>query len=184
MQKRKIIILIILLAIAISFCVAGMVIKNRTMDTETPTSTEKESNMIITDMPIIIVDDVSGKPGDKVQIAVKIKNNPGILGMVLTAYFDESKCSLLSVENGKALKDILDFTPSKELCNGAKFVWDGTEIMDDDKKDGEILLMNFKILDAEGSIPITLKYFDGDIVDNNLLNLYPQIENGNIIISN
>ncbi len=184
MQQKRKIAFVLLLVIVIFFCVIVVVMKNTDVNTKVSPSADEESSIIEDDLPTIIVDDVSGKPGDKVQIAVKIKNNPGILGMILTAYYDESKCSLLSVENGEALKDILDFTPSKELCNGAKFVWDGTEITDDDKKDGEILLMNFKILDAEGSIPITLKYFDGDIVDNNLLNLYPQIKNGNITISN
>lgn len=136
-------------------------------DREESFAPEKEAN---TDKPPkISLSSVSGKPGEEIAVVVDLKNNPGILGMSLTLYYDETKCSLLSVENGNALKDVLEFTTSKNLGNGAKFVWDGIEILPEQVKNGEILTMHFKILeDTSGSCPITLKCFDGDVVDNNL----------------
>lgn len=135
--------------------------------------------------PEIIVDSIEAKPGDEIQIPVSIKNNPGILGMTLTLYYDENQCTLEKVENGAALNGILDFTTSKTLNSGARFVWDGVEISNDDVKDGEIIILTFKINENahDGSCPITLKYFEDDIIDNNLSGIYPYIKNGEIKIS-
>lgn len=135
--------------------------------------------------PEIIVDSIEAKPGDEIQIPVSIKNNPGILGMTLTLYYDENQCTLEKVENGAALNGILDFTTSKTLNSGARFVWDGVEISNDDVKDGEIIILTFKIDENahDGSCPITLKYFEDDIIDNNLSGIYPYIKNGEIKIS-
>lgn len=132
----------------------------------------------------IVVDSVSAKPGDTVRITASINNNPGILGMTLTAYYDESVCTLQNVENGEAFQDILDFTSSKTLDSGVKFVWDGIEISDEDVRDGSILIMDFLVHDnaEKGEFPINIEYSDGDIVDNELINVYPQIEIGHIII--
>ncbi len=136
--------------------------------------------------PEIIVKNVSAKSGDDVQVIVELKHNPRILGMALSAYYDESVCELTSVENGEAFQDILELTPSKTLNSGVRFLWDGIEISENDIKDGEILIMNFKIKNdaQEGKYPITLKYSDGDIVNNNLESIMPQIETGFITITN
>ena len=134
--------------------------------------------------PTLVVDKVHAKPGDEVQVAVDLKCNPGVLGMTLTLYYDDTKCSLVKAENGEVLKDILNLTTSKTLDSGARFVWDGIEITEEDIKDGEILLLTFKVHNNAdvGSCPITLKYFDDDIIDNNLTGVYPYIKNGEITI--
>lgn len=149
-----------------------------------PPSQGEESTAGNSGVPTLSVKDVYAKPGDEVSVVVEIEDNPGILGMVLTVYYDESKCTLLGAENGKALSGVLDMTPSKSLGNGARFVWDGIELSDGDVRDGEILVMNFKVKDnaSDGGCPITLKYFDGDVLDNNLEEVYLRTENGNIII--
>jgi hypothetical protein len=135
--------------------------------------------------PSITVSSVSAKPGDDVQVAVQLDNNPGVLGMILTAHFDETSCLLQSVENGDAFSGVLDLTTSKTLNSGGRFVWDGVDISQDNIKDGSVLLMNFSISKdtKEGQYPITLKYLDGDIVDTNLEAVTPLIENGFINVS-
>ena len=181
MQKKKIIIIVLLLLVFVSVAVAIPIIQNgKTNKTE---SVSEQQPIDSDDLPTITVDSVSASPGNEVQVTAKIKNNPGILGMILTVYYDDSKCTLTSVENGDALKNALDFTASGKLENGARFVWDGVEITEDKIKDGNILIMNFRInKNAVGNCPITLKYFDDDIVDNNISGIYPQIKNGAINI--
>lgn len=134
----------------------------------------------------IVVDNVYAKPGDEVQVSVTLNNNPGVLGMALTVYYDETNLTLQSIENGEAFQDVLDLTPSKTLNSGIRFLWDGIDIAENDIKDGTILTMNFKVNGnaQEGIYPITLKYSDGDIVDKNLASVSPQIENGYITIIN
>ena len=136
------------------------------------------------DTPVIVVDKVTASAGDEVQVAVKINNNPGVLGMTLSLYYDETKCSLESVTNGSAVEDILNLTPSKTLGSGVRFVWDGIELAPEDIKDGDIIILTFKVKNnvSEGKIPLTLKCFDGDVIDNDLNNIPVVVENGYINI--
>ena len=183
MQKKRIIVIVLLLLVFVSVVVAISIMQNKGKNNKTSETVLKQQPIDSGDLPTITVDTVTGNPGDEVQITAKIKNNPGILGMILTVYYDDSKCTLTSVESGDALKDVLDFTASGKLENGARFVWDGVEIAEDKIKDGNILIMNFRInKNAVGNCPITLKYFDNDIVDNNISGIYPQIKNGAINI--
>lgn len=145
-------------------------------------SSETENN---SSYPLISINDVSAKAGDEIQVSITLKNNPGILGMVLAIYYDETNLTLQSVENGEAFKDVLDLTTSQTLASGSRFLWDGIDISENDIKDGTALIMNFKINSGAqaGKYPITLKYSDGDIVDKNLISVSPQIENGYITIN-
>ncbi len=147
-------------------------------------SDDSQKNDVETTYPEIIVDSAEAKAGEEVQVKVFLKNNPGILGMTLTLYYDENKCVLKKAESGAAVNGILDFTTSKELGNGARFLWDGIEISDQDIHDGEILILTFAVKEnaAEGSCPITLKYMEDDIVDNDLTGLSPYVRNGEITI--
>ncbi len=135
--------------------------------------------------PLISADYVFAKPGEEVAVAVAIKNNPGILGMTLTAYFDDEVLKLMRVENGAAVENVLELTPSKTLENGVRFLWDGVDLQDGDIRDGEILTMYFKVSDAaaDGKYPITLKYFEDDVVDRNLTSISPQIKSGYISVA-
>jgi len=148
---------------------------------KSPTTPGENENI----SPVIIVGKTKTKPGEEVELAVKVKNNPGILGMVFAIYYDEKYCTLVSAENGDAVKNVLNLTTSKEHGNGTRFVWDGVEIADGDIKDGTVLLLKFKISEnaPAGTCPVTLKYFNDDIIDNNLEAVYPAIENGEITIS-
>ncbi len=133
----------------------------------------------------IFVNNVTAKPGEEVKVAINVKNNPGILGMVLAVYYDEEKCTLTNVENGEVFKDILNLTTSKALESGARFVWDGIDIADKDIKDGEVLVMTFKIMDnaADGLCQIEIESINNDIMDKNLETIYPQIKGGYINIT-
>lgn len=146
---------------------------------------EKKENTENTGKPAISVNTVTAKPGDTVQVIAKVDNNPGILGMTLSVYFDDVNLTCLSVENGAAFEGVLDFTPAKELGNGANVLWDGIDLKDDDIHSGEILVMNFKVSESApaGNYPISLKYFDDDIVDRNLNSISPQVTNGYIVVS-
>lgn len=148
-------------------------------DSSSDSTNEREDNT-----PVVVVDKITASAGDEVQVAVKIKNNPGVLGMTLSLYYDESKCTLESVTNGSAVEGVLNLTPSKTLGSGVRFVWDGIEITPEDVKNGDILVLTFKIdNDAiEGKIPLTLKCFDGDVIDNDLNNIPLIVENGYINI--
>lgn len=136
--------------------------------------------------PLISIEDIRTSAGTKdVDVIVSIKNNPGILGMTLEISYDENVMKLISASNGEAVNNILNLTSSKQLQNGSKFVWDGQEILPEDVKDGEILMLRFEISkdSVPGKYPVRFHYRKGDIVNTELNNLEIPIENGSIIIS-
>lgn len=133
----------------------------------------------------IFVGNVTGEPGEEIKVAINVKNNPGILGMVLAVYYDEEKCTLTNVENGEVFKDVLNLTTSKTLESGARFVWDGIDIADNDIQDGEVLVMTFKITEnaPDGICQIEIESINNDIMDKNLETIYPPIKSGFINIT-
>ena len=81
----------------------------------------------------------------EVQTYVKVKNNPGILGMIIQVDYDSKHLELIKAENGNAVKNNLTLTKGKKMVSGCKFVWDGVQLSDGGKKDGNILSLKFKI---------------------------------------
>lgn len=148
------------------------------------TSKPEEDNKAGSDAEIF-VNNVTAKPGEEVKVFVNVKNNPGILGMVLAVYYDEEKCILTNVENGEVFEGILNLTTSKTLESGARFVWDGIDIADKDIKDGEVLVMTFKVNEnvLDGKCQIEIECVNNDIMDKNLETIYPQIKGGYINIT-
>lgn len=116
-----------------------------------------------------------------VRVAVLIKNNPGVLGLSLKLFYDDSKMTLLSVHNGDALSRNLSMTAGKDLSSGCRIIWDGVEMSRSDVADGEILIMNFQIknLNERGEFPIEILYETA--VDNDLLPVSVKIINGQIV---
>lgn len=116
--------------------------------------------------PEITVESVTAQPGDTVKVAVRVKNNPGILSAKLTLSYGND-LTLQGAENGEAFSPLTltkpgAFTPP---CN---FVWDGTDIEDSQIKDGVILTLTFSVSpDAEtGSVcPVELMADVDDITD-------------------
>ena len=145
-------------------------------------ATEKEENIGVS-YPVISIGNITAKPGDSVTVPISIKNNPGILGMILSVYFDEESLAIESIESGEAFSS-LDFTGSKILESGMRLIWDGIEINAEDIKDGTILLMNVKVKEnaKAGKYPVTLKYSEGDILDNDLGTVTPSVEVGYITV--
>lgn len=97
--------------------------------------TKVETETIIRDViekntvtPTLQVEEIKAKRGSVAKVKINIKNNPGILGMKFSVYFDEEALSINKVDNGVAFKDILTFTKSKYLVSGSNYIWDGMDI--------------------------------------------------------
>ena len=116
--------------------------------------------------PTITVGSVSASAGDTVQIAISVKNNPGILGMTLKLTYDESVMTLTGASNGAAMSALTMTAPGK-FVSGCNFVWYAMDLTESDIKDGEVLVLTFQILEGapSGSYPIQVSYTAGDIFD-------------------
>lgn len=150
--------------------------------TATPTSKPTQKPVVQTGAAFT-VETVEAKAGEEVTVAVDIANNPGVLGAKLEISYDDSMCTLVSVENGTAFADDLDFTkPGNLAANPLNFLWDAVEINPDDAKDGTVLYLTFKVNeDAEGECFVNLDV--KDLVNNDVEDISSVATNGAIIIS-
>lgn len=133
----------------------------------------------------ISVETVSASHGETVSVDLKLQQNPGILGMMLSLEYDERAMKLVDAANGEAVSDVLSLTTSKELKSGTIFLWDGLDVQADQIKDGTFLTLTFEIFDdavTGNKYPLTLTYDDGNIIDANLNEVELQIEQGYIEI--
>ena len=120
----------------------------------------------ITD-PTIIVSNVTAKAGQTVEVAVLVKNNPGVAGGTLVLHFDDG-LSISSASVGDAFA-ALDYTNPPKLMSGCKFNWDS--LLQESHEDGTLLLLTFTVPAdaASGTVyNISVSYRNGDIYNVNL----------------
>ena len=131
----------------------------------------------------ITVGSVEADAGDTVQVDVSIKNNPGILGAMLSVDYDEG-LTLIDAQSGEAFSALTMTKPGRyePHCN---FTWDGIDISSSDIKDGKILTLVFSVDSAASAghiYNISVSGEDGDIVDTDLNEVSPTFEAGKITI--
>lgn len=132
--------------------------------------------------PGIIVGSTVAAPGDAgAVIQLKVRNNPGILGMSLKVSYPSEAIELIDSENGAVLSK-LTFTRPGKYRSGCVFTWYAEQIQAEDIKDGEILTLTFRILDGtpSGEYPIEVSFAEGDIFDGDLQYLTLTLEHGSI----
>jgi len=135
--------------------------------------------------PIFAIENVYASASDTVTVNVHVKNNPGILGMLLNVNVDDSIMTLVGAEKGNVIPS-LTLTPPGGLAKVSPYtlVFDGIDITDEDKADGVMLTLTFKVSDnaAAGVYNITLSYVEGDIFDANINILNFDIINGVMVV--
>ena len=133
----------------------------------------------------ITVSDVKATAGSTIAVPVKISNNPGIFGAQLTITFDEG-LTLLEGINGNALASH-QMTPPGTFTSPCNFVWDKTELADEDIADGVLLTLKFKTpanAQLGAKYNISVSYDSGDILNKDENSISPNIINGSIEIMN
>ncbi len=134
--------------------------------------------------PALVVESAEAAAGDaNVTVRVKIRNNPGILGMTLKLSYDAAAAELVDSASGVAVGK-LNYTKPGKYKNGCIFTWYAEQLSAGDVADGDILVLTFRVSDTTpaGAYPITLSFTDGDVFDRNLQTVSLKIENGNINI--
>lgn len=133
--------------------------------------------------PTIIISDKNTNAGEKVEVTVSLKNNPGILGMTLELNYDETVMELVNIEKGEALSE-LTFTKPRNLSSGCRLPWDAEFVATEDISNGKILILTFEIKEniSQGSYEVSLSYDDGAIIDNDINSIKVAIKNGHIIV--
>lgn len=133
--------------------------------------------------PTISIGSVEVSPGDtQVKIAISVKDNPGIAGLMVTLQYSSDVLVLTDASSGEALS-ALTYTAPSNLNSNCTFLWDSTGIDDADIKDGELLVLTFDISPSapEGEYSVLLKI---SAYDNELNPFTFIIEGGKVTIKN
>ncbi len=133
---------------------------------------------------VFSVKPATGASGASVDVSVLVKNNPGILGAVLTISYDEG-LTLTNAASGSAFSK-LNMTSPGRFESPCSFVWDGTDIEQQDIVDGIVLTLTFSINSNAESDDVFHIYVSGnneDIVDDNLKPIDSEFVNGTVTVS-
>ena len=101
---------------------------------------------------------------DIVTVVFSIKDNPGVLGMTVSIEYNSDVMELIDCSNGEAFS-ALEFYYS---ISGNSAIWYETEIDESDIKDGEFLILTFKMNpSAKCDVYKVIVNFVNSICDNN-----------------
>ena len=119
--------------------------------------------------------------GETVTVTVSVKNNPGILGMLLSLEYDESVLTLVGTANGDATAALTYLEPSR-LVSGCNFLWYGsaTGVV----TDGSVLTLTFQVAEgaATGTYPISLAYSSQDTYDASYSPITAVVSDGSVVV--
>lgn len=128
--------------------------------------------------PTVSLTNSTAKVGETVDIYVNIKNNPGIVGATLSVEYDISKLKLISCND---LGILSDFQASDLSKNPFLMNWEDPLAEQNNKTDGNIAKLQFKVLDAPGEEGIEIKLSIDTIYDVNIEDVNFSTVNGFII---
>lgn len=108
--------------------------------------------------PALVVSNVEAVRGDHVIATVSLVNNPGIIGLSMTLSCDESVLELEKVTNGEVFGSEYDMSYSEGISNGCNFMWDSTDVPEDEIQDGVLLSLQFRVKEdaAPGKSPVMM----------------------------
>lgn len=128
------------------------------------------------------VSDVSGSPGETVEIPVVLTDNPGVISVGLTVTYDRERLELLRAENTGLLKDA---TFSREFGDYPyHMMWNdalGTNMTDN----GTLAVLTFRIKSdcPEGNTTVVLSAEKGNIHNYDLEDVPFILKNGTISVA-
>lgn len=124
----------------------------------------------------LVADSVDTSAGERFNVDIMLENNPGIVSANISIAFDDG-LTLVGAKNGSTFPSHMSYIPPRQLSTVGKiigicnFAWAGTDISDNEIKDGVILTLTFEAsADAQvgDSFNITVSSSSKDIVDRDL----------------
>lgn len=196
-MNKKLIIAIIagVVALALIVTAAVVVIKKINIntpddDSSTPTSsvdsdkadgtvdgTTSDSTPVV-DKGNVTIGNFEGKTGDVIDVPIKLSENPGILAGMFIFEYDSKALEYVDYEQGDILDEYeVNATAGKVACVIS------SSALEDSKKNGTIITLQFKVKDGAAKGDYIIKYSDESQISN--LNeewIKPQISDGKITV--
>ena len=197
-MNKKLIIAIIagVVALALIVTAAVVVIKKINIntpddDSSTPTSsvdsdkadgtvdgTTSDSTPVV-DKGNVTIGNFEGKTGDVIDVPIKLSENPGILAGMFIFEYDSKALEYVDYEQGDILDEYeVNATAGKVACVIS------SSALEDSKKNGTIITLQFKVKDGAAKGDYIIKYSDESQISN--LNeewIKPQISDGKITVN-
>lgn len=134
---------------------------------------------------VIYAEHVSVNKGTgEVTMNIRVLNNPGIMGAVLKVSVDDKVLGLKEATKTEYPGLTLTSPGPKTTASPYTFMLDALELAKEDKKDGTLFTITFKVKDtaATGKYDIKLSYDNGAIFDEDYKDPKVCLENGSITI--
>lgn len=129
-----------------------------------------------------VVENVTGAPGETVEVPVSIVNNPGVAGARITFSYDRV-LTLSAARSGDAFS-ALQYTGPGQFVSPCNFTWDSESGMV--VEDGTVLVLSFQIpanASPGETYEINCTYREGDIYDEDLNDVSLQTVSGVLTVS-
>ena len=127
------------------------------------------------DRPTISLSNARGGVGDTVDVTVGLKDNPGFAGMRLSIEYDSAELELVGFTDNGKLGQCLE--PENFESAPVTVIW--TNFLNENiTYNGEICVLQFKILKETENSAVTVSYATNDILDMDLDSVHFGIEPG------
>ncbi len=118
--------------------------------------------------PEFVVENVSGKAGDTVNVKISVKNNPGITALQLKVKYSTKDLELISIKNGGLFDDAI--THSKLDKNPIIISWYSSN-SEDESANGCLATLKFKILNGAANSKISISYDEDNVFNSEFSNV-------------
>ena len=113
----------------------------------------------------------SGTPGSLVSVTVSVRDNPGVIAMLLEANYDASALELMDVVNGTVFGAELMEAGGDKTAVPYRVCWsDNTAQSQNNTTDGDLVTFRFRVLPgaAEGNHAVTVSLVSGSTFNTDL----------------
>ena len=132
----------------------------------------------------IVVGTTAGSPGSAIDVPILLKDNPGIISMMLHVGYDGSVLTLSGVTDAGKLGTAYHNTDYS--LNPYILSWADDTATEDNTYNGEIVVLHFQIKEgaAEGSYPITISYDEDepDIYNSKFESVHFELQAGSVTV--
>ena len=129
------------------------------------------------DAPTFVVEDATAREGDTFTVAIRTRNNSGIVSLKLKVGYDTDMLELVTMAEGDFTG--LSFGPMDTVPFIVNWV---DAIHPNNTTDGTVVLLTFRVKEgaAIGETAITVTYDPEDVYDSNFENVAFLVENGTV----
>lgn len=146
--------------------------------------TVKPATPIPSNSMTISASNVKTTAGREARVTLELKNNSGIVSLVVSVGYDKSVMTLTGVEDGGIICNPNN-APTL-TANPYKLAWEDDTAEENYSGNGQLTTLVFKIADdaPEGEYVVSLSFKDGDAYDVAMNDVFVSVINGSVTVAN